>query len=167
MQMGIVESLIMDSLPIPDMNPRVLRIPSGNGNRPAHKRHGKPAYSDGTACKRSKKACDRAFAASVIDHDYVSSARAMEQKAIMAARKVYLKEYRTTRLLACYALDDFVGIAIVRREGYVVWRPYSPITGAFGQAEIVPSRSHGLNDGDVRHLAGYCLDDPVRIVSLH
>ena len=126
-----------------------------------------PSAECGVSCHRTREHANRTDAASVVCRDYVRTAREKERAALDAARKEYLRDYPTRRLLACYALDDLVGIAIVRKEGYVVWRAYSPITGEFGNAKVVPQRSHGLCDNDVRHLSGYSLSDPVRVQSLH
>ena len=168
MPLGLVESLVMDSLPIKGLYPSVQRVPRDVLKPRPIKRHGRaPLHNHGTACLKTKATSDARIFLSAPDKDYIRAAKEMENAAIAAARKEYMSEYRTKRLLVCYALDDLVGIGIVRKEEYVVWRPYSPVNGTFGNATIVKERSHGLSDGDVLHLAGYSLGDNVRIISVH
>lgn len=164
---GIVESLIMDGLPVRDMRPSCnAPIPPDRqlfSNRP-HKVHGKNRSSlVGTNCRRNRNSITAKADCVSAGLAYEVEASRLENAAIERARF----DFFGRRALVCRCNGDLVGFAVVHRakpKDYVTWHAYSPITGEFSQfGEVVPCRSHGLNDGDVRHLSGYFLEDEVCI----
>lgn len=157
---GIIESLVMDGLPVDGCPP--LQIPANVMKPRPIKRHGRPARNVATACLKTNADASRALSVTGVDLNYTRKARQLERCAIQRATK----EYKGQRAYVCHAIGDLVGVFVARKEGYVVWRPYSPSTGTFGDVKVVPKRSHGLSQNDVRHLAGYSELDWVSIKPL-
>ena len=154
---GIIESLVMDSLPVEGC-PH-LTIPA-NVMRPRPiKRRGRPSQNVGTACLRTNAQASRALSVTGTDYSYVRKAKMLEDRAVKRMQEAY----KGQRAYVCRALGDLVGVFVVRREGYVIWRAYSPVSGTFGDMSVVPKRSHGLSENDVRHLAGYSELDRISV----
>ena len=165
---GIVESIIMDGLPVRGERPMTMRIPSDKQlfrNRP-HKMHGHGRSNVGTNCRRTRKVVDMKTHCIADGLSYAAEASRLENAAIERARF----DFFGRRALVCKCDNELVGFAVVHRgspKNYLVWHAYSPITGEFSPCgEVIPNRVHGLNDNDVRELAGYYAEDTVSIRKL-